>query len=99
MFLWIGSGLGAARKFLADNGGEFPDEEFWDMCKNLNIEVIKTAAESPWQNGLYEQNHCVTDRCLEKILEDDPEMPLNIAYGIAFLLIKFYFAKILIFLM
>ena len=26
-----------------------------------------------------EWNHCVTDRCLEKILEDDPEMPLNIA--------------------
>ena len=48
------------------------------MCENLNIEVMKTAAESPWQNGLCERNHCVTGRCLEKILEDDPEMPLNI---------------------
>ena len=49
------------------------------MCENLNKEVMKTAAESPWQNVLCEQNDCSTDRCLEKILEDDPEMPLNIA--------------------
>ena len=49
------------------------------MCENLNIEVTKTAAERPWQNGLYVRNRCVTDRCLEKILQDDPEMPLNIA--------------------
>ena len=79
MFMWIGSGLGAPQKFLPDSGGAFANEEYWDMFENLNIEVMKTAAESSWQNGLCEQNHYVTDRCLEKILEDDPEMPLNIA--------------------
>ena len=40
---------------------------------------MKIAAESPWQNGLCEPNQCVADRCLEKILEDYPEAPLNIA--------------------
>ena len=74
--MWIGSGLGAPRKFFADNW----NEEYWDTCENLNIEMMRTAAGSPWANGLCEQTHCVTDRCsLEKILEDDPEMPLNIA--------------------
>ena len=53
--------------------------EYRDMCENLNIEMMKTAAKGPWQNELCEQNHCVTDSCLEKILEDDPEMPLSIA--------------------
>ena len=73
MFLWIGCG------FLADSGKGFANEEYQDMCENLNIEVMKTAAESPLQNGLCERNHCVTDRCLQKILEDNPEVPLNIA--------------------
>ena len=63
MFMWMASGLGAPRKFLADNGGEFANEEYQGMCENLNIEVMKTAAERPWQNGLCERNQCVTDRC------------------------------------
>ena len=47
MFMWIGSGLGAPRKFPVDNGGEFANVKYQDMCENLNIEVMKTAAESP----------------------------------------------------
>ena len=45
------SGLDAPWKFLADNEGEFVNEECWEACENLNTEVMKTAAESPWQNG------------------------------------------------
>ena len=48
MFMWIGSGLGVPQKFSADNRGEFANEEYTDMCENLNIEVMKTAAESSW---------------------------------------------------
>ena len=66
-------------KFLADNGGEFANEEYKDMCANLNIEVRNTAAHSPWQNGLCERNHAVVDECLQKILEENPKMKVEIA--------------------
>ena len=46
------------------------------MHENLNIQVLNTAAESQWQNGVCERNHAVVDRCIEKILEDQPDMPL-----------------------
>ena len=42
-------------------------------------EMTLPPAESPWQNGLCEQNHAVVDRCLEKIMEDNPHIPLKTA--------------------
>lgn len=79
MTLWIGSGMGPPKRFLADNGGEFANEVFRDMCANLNIEVLNTAAYSPWQNGICERNHAVVDDCVTKILEDQPHLNLEIA--------------------
>ncbi|XP_066915082.1 uncharacterized protein [Clytia hemisphaerica] len=79
MLMWIGSGFGCPVKFLADNGGEFANEEYKDMCANLNIEVRNTAAESPWQNGLCERNHAVVDECLQKVLEENPKMKPDVA--------------------
>ena len=79
MKLWIGSGMGAPRKFLSDNGGEFANEQFRDMAENLSIEVWNTAGSSPWQNGLCERNHAVVDNCVQKILEDYPNMDLELA--------------------
>ena len=79
MILWIGSGLGAPTKFLADNGGEFANDEYKDMHSNQNIETINTAAYSPWQNGVCERNHAVVDDCVSKILEDNPELELDVA--------------------
>ena len=32
---------------LADNGGEFLNEEYKEMCEIFNIAEAKTAAESP----------------------------------------------------
>jgi len=66
-------------KFLADNGGEFANDEYKDMCENLNIEVRNTAARSPWQNRLCERNHAVVDKCLQKVIKDNPKMKLEIA--------------------
>ena len=77
--MWVGAGLGAPEKFIADNGGEFANNEYRDMAENLNIHVINTAAQSPWQNGICERNHAVVDSCLEKILEDNPKMSLDVA--------------------
>lgn len=79
MKVWIGSGLGPPKRFLADNGGEFANADYRDMAENLNIQVWNTAGLSPWQNGLCERNHAVVDDCVAKILEDDPQLDLEVA--------------------
>ena len=79
MTLWMGNGFGPPKRCLADNGGEFANEVFRDMCANLNIEVLNTAAYSPWQNGICERNHAVVDDCVAKILEDQPRLKLDVA--------------------
>lgn len=77
--IWIGSGMGSPKRFIADNGGEFANSNFRDMCENLNIEILHTAAQSPWQNGTCERNHAIVDRCLEKIIYDNPAVSLPLA--------------------
>ena len=77
--LWIGGGFGAPMKFIADNGEEFANYEYRDVCQNLNIEVCNTASYSPWKNGLCERNHAVVDYCVAKILEKNPKMNLELA--------------------
>ena len=79
MTLWTGSGMGPPKQFLADNGDEFANEVFRDMCANLNIEVMNTAAYSPWQNEICEHNHAVVENCVAKVLEDQPDLNLEIA--------------------
>ena len=79
MIMWIGSGLGAPKKFLEDNGREFANEEYKGMCSDLNIETINTAVYSPWQNGVREHNHAVVDDCVSKIIEDNPQLELDVA--------------------
>ena len=54
-----------------------------ELSDCLGIEVDTTAAKSPWQNGLCERNHAVTDRCLEKILNENPDIPLEVALAYA----------------
>ena len=49
------------------------------MYENLNIQVLNTARQSAWQNGLCERNHALVDRCLAKILEDNPDTPTDMA--------------------
>ena len=44
---WILGPFGPPRKCLADNGWEFANEYYRDICENLNIEVLKTGSESP----------------------------------------------------
>ena len=75
--MWMGSGLGAPKKFLSDNGRELTNEEYKDMCSNLNIEAINTAAYSPWQNGVCERNYAVVEDGVSQILEDNPELELD----------------------
>ena len=44
----------APNQFLSDNGGEFNNELYKEMAELLNIEVLSTAGESPWSNGITE---------------------------------------------
>ena len=48
--------FGAPGKFLTDNGGEFVNAEFLEMCEAMNITVKVTPEESPFSNGLVERH-------------------------------------------
>ena len=67
--IWI-SYFGKPSKFLADNGGEFANETYTDMCTAFSIEIMKTSAESPWSNGLVERHNGVLKVSIEKTIED-----------------------------
>ena len=66
---WI-SLFGRPRRFLSDNGGEYNNSHFLDMCDKLGVHVITTGAESPWSNGLVERHHAMIARNVSKIMED-----------------------------
>ena len=76
---WIGTGLGIPKKIMCDNGGEWMNNEFMDLCENVNIRVMTTAAESPFSNGICERNHAVIDESVRKIMADQPNCPLTVA--------------------
>lgn len=74
---WIGV-FGVMEKLLSDNGGEFNAEEFRYIESLLNIDHKTTGAESPFQNGLCERNHAVTDMILSKLQAQYPTTPLPV---------------------
>ena len=58
--------FGPTSKFFGDNG-KFNNDDFNDMCESLNIIVKKTAAESPFSNGLCERHNAVLEDMLLKV--------------------------------
>ena len=76
---WIAAGFGAPRKVLVDNGGEFDNPLYLNAMEQYNIEVCATGARSPWSNGICERNHCVVDVMIEKMLDEDETIKLDIA--------------------
>ena len=44
--IWI-SAFGPPSSHFSDNGGKFNNEEFREMCEEMNIVVKTTAAEAP----------------------------------------------------
>lgn len=71
MEFWVGV-FGVPRAVMFDNGGEFCSEEMKQVCSYLNVEIFTTAAESPFQNGLCEKVHHITDSILTKLVADNP---------------------------
>ena len=68
--IWIQI-YGAPEKCLTDNGGEFANSQFLEMCEAMNITVKVTAAESPFSNGLVERHNMIIAYMLDKVLEDN----------------------------
>ena len=66
---WIGI-FGTPQKVLSDNGGEFVNHQFIDMCQNLNINFMTTAAEAHWSNGLVEKANDSVGEAVSKIMSD-----------------------------
>ena len=60
---WI-SIFGTPVSVFTDNGGEFVSKDFISFCENFNIK-IKTAAESPWNNGICECHNAIITETLE----------------------------------
>ena len=55
---------------MSDNGGEFSNATYSEMCNAFNIEEGKTAAESPWSNGMVERHNQIIKESVRKTLED-----------------------------
>ena len=62
--------FGAPEKCLTDNGGEFANAEFLQMCEAMNITVKVTAAESPFSNGLVQRHSFIIANMMDKTLEE-----------------------------
>ena len=66
---WI-SYFGKPQKVIADNGGEFSNATYTDMCDLFGIEMMKTAAYSPWSNGMCERHNGVLKESILKTMEE-----------------------------
>ena len=65
---WIAV-FGTMGSIMTDNSGEFSSDEMRGVAYILNVRLITTAADSPFQNGLCERVHSVTDMMLLKLME------------------------------
>ena len=68
--IWI-SVYGLAEIFLTDNGREFANTEFTQLCESLGITIKTLSTEAPWSNGLVERHNLILPDMLDKILEEN----------------------------
>ena len=78
MLHWVGAGYGLMKSILTDNGEEFSADEIQKVLSILNVEVCAAAAYSPFQNGLCESIHAVTDSIVTKVVDQCPKTSPNI---------------------
>ena len=58
------------KALMTGNGGEFNSDEMREITSILNVQLCTTAGESPFQNGLCERIHAITDMMLVKFAAD-----------------------------
>lgn len=73
---WVGV-FGIMESLMTDNGGEFSSEEMCDVTSILNIRVCTTVGMSPFQNGLCERVHAITDMMLLKLEAENSGIELG----------------------
>ena len=66
---WIAL-FGRPVQFFSDNGGEFVNEEFMQMCMKFGIKVKTTAAYAPWSNGLVERHNGLIGESVNKVIAE-----------------------------
>ena len=66
---WI-SRFDAPHKLLSDNGGEFNNVDMRQLGEYFNMEIMTTAAQSPWSNGIRERQNALIGDLVNKILLD-----------------------------
>ena len=66
---WI-SIFGPPKAILSDNGSEFINIDFNEMCDLLNIKHKTTAAYSPVSNGVVERHNGILASMMKKVKED-----------------------------
>ena len=71
--------FGKVDRIISDNGTEFQNEQMREVASQLDIELLSTGANSPWQNGTVERNHMTTDSIISAIRRDYPKMSLEVA--------------------
>ena len=76
---WI-SIFGRPNLIISDNGGEFVNQQFLEMCSICSIEFKTSPASSPWCNGMVERHHSLLAGMINAILE---EQKCNIDIAIA----------------
>ena len=62
--------FGAPQKIISDNGGEFCNKEVRELSDIFCIQLLTTAAESPWSNGICERLNGILGELVSKIIED-----------------------------
>ena len=67
--IWI-SVFGRPDQFLSDNGGEFVNQEFNEMCELFDITVSTSPAESPWCNGVIERHNGILGKMIDSTMEE-----------------------------
>ena len=75
---WVAN-YGRMKKIWSDVGGEFNNNAVRELGEAIGCKVETGAGYSAWMNGINERNHAVVDRCLAKIMYENPEMDPEIA--------------------
>lgn len=80
---WV-SIFGAPNFFMTDNGKEFDNSSFRDLCDKFNIEILPTAAESPFSNGICERHHRVLyDSLTKTVLENKCSLKTALSWALS----------------
>lgn len=72
--IWKSGLYGTAEKFLTENGSEFANDQFVQICQSFGIKIIKikiktTAAKTLWSNDSVKRHSKILSDMFNKILD------------------------------